>query len=140
MALNVHLMRYLWEVRGELPGSRKQRKQILSRVESSVRDFVTEHPGADYAAITQRFGTPQEIAVSYIEEMDARELTQQLRIRRKILRIVVATALALVLLWAEAVLVALIRHINNMNGYLVVGEVEVIERTEFEEVDTSEER
>ena len=44
MVLNVHLLRYLWEVREELPGNRRQKKQILSRVESSVQDFVIENP------------------------------------------------------------------------------------------------
>ena len=133
MVLNVHLLRYLWKVRGELPGNRRQKKQILSRVESSVRDFVTENPHADYAAITQRFGTPQQIAASCIEEMDAQELTLQLRIRKTIVRIVAATALVLVLLWAGVVVTALIRHVKAMNGYLIVGEDEVIDRTEYTE-------
>ena len=133
MALNVHLMRYLWKVRGELPGNRKQKKQIMSRVESSVRDFVTENPHADYAAITQRFGTPQQIAASCIEEMDAQELTLQLRIRKTIVRIVAATALVLVLLWAGVVVTALIRHVKAMNGYLIVGEAEIISSTEYTE-------
>jgi Fe2+ transport system protein B len=133
MVLNVHLLRYLWKVRGELPGNRRQKKQILSRVESSVRDFVTENPHADYAAITQRFGTPQQIAASCIEEMDAQELTLQLRIRKTIVRIVAATALVLVLLWAGVVVTALIRHVKAMNGYLIVGEAEVIDRTEYTE-------
>jgi Fe2+ transport system protein B len=133
MVLNVHLLRYLWKVRGELPGNRRQKKQILSRVESSVRDFVTENPNADYAAIEQRFGTPQQIAASCIEEMDAQELTLQLRIRKTIVRIVAATALVLVLLWAGVVVTALIRHVKAMNGYLIVGEAEVIDRTEYTE-------
>ena len=133
MVLNVHLMRYLWEVREELPGNRRQKKQILSRVESSFRDFVTENPNADYAAIEQRFGTPQQIAASCIEEMDAQELTLQLRIRKTIVRIVAATALVLVLLWAGVVVTALIRHVKAMNGYLIVGEAEVIDRTEYTE-------
>ena len=133
MVLNVHLLRYLWKVRGELPGNRRQKKQILSRVESSVRDFVTENPHADYAAITQRFGTPQQIAASCIEEMDAQELTLQLRIRKTIVRIVAATALVLVLLWAGVVVTALIRHVKAMNGYLIAGEAEVIDRTEYTE-------
>ena len=133
MVLNVHLLRYLWKVRGELPGNRRQKKQILSRVESSVQDFVTENPHADYAAITQRFGTPQQIAASCIEEMDAQELTLQLRIRKTIVRIVAATALVLVLLWAGVVVTALIRHVKAMNGYLIVGEAEVIDRTEYTE-------
>ena len=38
-------------------------------MESSVLDFVTEHPGADYAAIVSHFGTPTQIAESNIEEM-----------------------------------------------------------------------
>lgn len=134
MVLNVHLLRYLWEVREELPGNRRQKKQILSRVESSVRDFATENPHADYAAITQRFGTPQQIAASCIEEMDAQELTLQLRIRKTIVRIVAATALVLVLLWAGVVVTALIRHIKDMDGYLIVGEAEVISRTDYPEV------
>lgn len=134
MVLNVHLLRYLWKVRRELPGNRRQKKQILSRVEPSVRDFVTENPHADYAAITQRFGTPQQIAASYIEEMSTPELTQQLRIRKTIVRIVAVTALALVLLWAGVVLTALIRHIKDMDGYLIVGEAEVISRTDYPEV------
>lgn len=133
MVLNVHLLRYLWKVRGELPGNRRQKKQILSRVESSVQDFVIENPHADYAAITQRFGTPQQIAASCIEEMDAQELTLQLRIRKTIVRIVAATALVLVLLWAGVVVTALIRHVKAMNGYLIVGEAEVIDRTEYTE-------
>lgn len=102
-------------------------------MEASVRDFVTENPDADYAAIEQRFGTPQQIAASCIEEMDAQELTLQLQIRKTIVRIVAVTALVLVLVWAGAVLTALIRHINNMNGYLVVSEVEVIDRIEYTE-------
>lgn len=133
MVLNVHLLRYLWKVRRELPCSGKQKEQILSRVESSVRDFVTENPNADYAAIEQRFGTPQQIAASCIEEMDAQELTLQLRIRKTIVRIVAATALVLVLLWAGVVVTALIRHVKAMNGYLIVGEAEVIDRTEYTE-------
>lgn len=133
MVLNVHLLRYLWKVRRELSGSGKQKEQILSRVESSVRDFVTENPNADYAAIEQRFGTPQQIAASCIEEMDAQELTLQLRIRKTIVRIVAATALVLVLLWAGVVVTALIRHVKAMNGYLIVGEAEVIDRTEYTE-------
>lgn len=133
MVWNVHLLRYLWEVREELPGNRRQKKQILSRVESSVRDFVIENPHVDYATITQRFGTPQQIAASYMEEMSTPELTQQLRIRKTIVRIVAATALVLVLLWAGVVVTALIRHVKAMNGYLIVGEAEVIDRTEYTE-------
>lgn len=130
MVLNVHLMRYLWKVRRELPGGRKQKKQILSRVESSVRDFLAENPNADYAAMEQRFGKPQEIAASCIEEMSTPELTQQLRIKKKILYIIGATALIIILLWAGFVLAAVIDSHRSINGYGQYGEVTVIEENE----------
>lgn len=102
-------------------------------MEASVRDFVTENPNVDYAAIEQRFGTPPHIAASCIEEMDAQELTLQLRIRKTIVRIVAVTALMAVLLWAGVVITALIRHVKAMNGYLIVGEAEIISSTEYTE-------
>lgn len=65
--------------------------------------------------------------------MDAQELTLQLRIRKTIVRIVAVTALVLVLLWAGVVVTALIRHVKAMNGYLIVGEAEVIDIAEYTE-------
>lgn len=140
MALNVHLMRYLWEVRGELPGSRKQRKQILSRVESSVRDFVTEHPGADYAAIVSHFGTPTQIAESNIEEMDASELLGSLQVRRKVVAIVLATATLLVLMRFAFRLSAYVEFYKDMNRYAVVEIIEIDQTETDKGVDTHEER
>ena len=140
MVWNVHLLRYLWEVREELPGSRKQRKQILSRVESSVLDFVTEHPGADYAAIVSHFGTPTQIAESNIEEMDASELLGSLQIQRKVVAIVLAAATLLVLMRFAFRLAAYMEFYKDMNGYAVVEVIE-IDKTETDKgVDTREER
>lgn len=99
-------------------------------MESSVRDFVTENPHADYAAITQRFGTPQH-AASYIEEMSTPELTQQLRIKKRIVYIIGATALVLVLIWAGFVLAVTIDSHKSINGYGRYGEVTVIEEIEI---------
>ena len=133
MVWNVHLLRYLWEVRGELPGSRKQRKQILSRVESSVRDFVA-------AAIVSHFGTPTQIAESNIEEMDASELLGSLQIQRKVVAIVLAAATLLALMRFAFRLAAYMEFYKDMNGYAVVEVIE-IDKTETDKgVDTREER
>ena len=125
MVLNVHLMRYLWEVREELPGNRRQKKQILSRVESSVRDFVIENSGADYNAIVSRFGTPTQIAESNIAEMDTAELLGNLQIHRRIVAIVLATAILLVMFRLGFRLAAYLEFYKDMNGYAVVEVIEV---------------
>lgn len=129
---NIAAWRYLWKVRGWLPCSGKLKREIMARIKTVLNDYLNDHPDADFAELLHRFGTPQQIAASYIEEMNVQDLLKQLRIRKKIIGIVVATAVTLVLLWAGAVTTALIRHINDMNGYLVVSEAEVIDRWEIE--------
>lgn len=125
MVLNVHLVRYLWKVRGELPGSRKQKKKILSRVESSVRDFVIENPGADYNAIVSRFGTPTQIAESNIAEMDTAELLGNLQIHRRIVVIILAAATLLVMVRFGFRLAAYLEYYKKVNGYAAVEVIEI---------------
>lgn len=97
-----------------------------------VRDFVSNHPNADYAAITARFGTPQQIAESSLENMETAELAQELRIRKKIVKIIAIAALSLVLLWAFGVGVAIVDSIIASGG-TYVDEIEVIEHIVYEE-------
>lgn len=129
---NIAAWRYLWKVGGWLPCSGKLKREIMARIKTVLDDYLNDHPEADFAELSHRFGTPQQIAASYIEEMNVQDLLKQLRIRRKIICIVVATALTLVSLWAGVVITALIRHVKAMDGYLIVGEAEVIDRWEIE--------
>lgn len=109
-------------------------------MESSVRDFVTEHPGADYAAIVSHFGTPTQIAESNIEEMDASELLGSLRVRRKVIIIVLAAATLLVLMRFAFRLTAYLEFYKDMNGYAVVEVIESDQTETDKGVDTREER
>ena len=129
---NIAAWRYLWKVGGWLPCSGKLKREIMARIKTVLDDYLNDHPDADFAELSHRFGTPQQIAASYIEEMNVQDLLKQLRIRRKIICIVVATALTFVSLWAGVVITALIRHVKAMDGYLIVGEAEVIDRWEIE--------
>lgn len=109
-------------------------------MESSVRDFVTEHPGADYDAIVSHFGTPTQIAESNIEEMDASELLGSLQVRRKIVIIVLAAATVLVLMRFAFRLTAYLEFYKNMHGYAVVEIIEIDQTETDKGVDTHEER
>ena len=97
----------------------------------SVRDYVSEHPNADYQTITARFGAPQQIAASYIAEMEPTELLCNMRSHKKVVRTVLATALVIVILWAGIVTVAWANHHNHDNGYMIE-EVIVVERNATE--------
>lgn len=124
--------RYLREIRGWLPCSRKLKRGILEKIGNTITEYLSGNPAASYTELTARFGTPQQIAASYVDEMGSGELLRDLRIKRKIMWVLVATAAVLIFLWAGLVVASYVDHTQNMNGYLVVGEATVIERTEIE--------
>lgn len=125
----LQIRRYLWEVSLELPGSRKQKKTLLRQVENSVREFVSERPGVDYADIVKWFGVPQKIAESYVSEMEASELLEEMNVRRKVVHILLASVTIIVLIWFGFTATAYYSHLKNENGYAVI-EVNEIERVE----------
>ena len=94
-----------------------QRELILSRMEASVRDYVSERPNADYHTITAHFGTPKQIVISCLEEMDGEELVNELSVKKKVVGIVYTAAVIAVLLWAGAVFSALEEHEEHKNGF-----------------------
>lgn len=124
--------RYLWEIRGWLPCSGKLKRGILKRIENTVLEYLIENPEASYEDLTERFGVPQQIAATYVEEMGTNELLRDLRIRRRIVRAVTVAALSVVILWAGLVIASYVDHRKDVNGYLVVGEATVIERNEID--------
>lgn len=129
MLKELQIRRYLWEVSRELPGSRKQKKKLLSRVESSVREFASEESASDYAAIVKWFGLPQKIAESYVSEMEASDLLEEMNVRRKVVHILLASVTIIVLIWFGFTATAYYSHLKNENGYAVI-EVNEIERVE----------
>lgn len=98
---------------------------------ASVRDYVTRYPNADYRTLTARFGEPQQIAETYVAEMEADELLQKLNIRKRLLRIVSIAAVTSLLLWASVVVYSLIHHVDAVDGYLVE-EIIIIDETIYE--------
>lgn len=132
----IHAWRYLREISIRLPGSRKQKRRILSPVAASVRDYVTRYPNADYRTLTARFGEPQQIAETCVAEMEADELLRELDHRKEIAWIVFFTAVSIVTLWFGTVLYMICDNANSTNGYYVVEIVEgtttIIEEGELE--------
>lgn len=113
----------------------KQREMILTRMEASVRGFVTETPDADYNIIAERFGTPEQIVTTYLEEMDGQELERELNSRRKIVRIALTTAIIMVSLWAGVVISALAEHSSRSDSYFVE---QIVYETEIPDISEGE--
>ena len=123
---NPHVRRYLREIQKIMPCRGKRGKGILVQVEASVREYAVENPDLNYKEIVARFGTPQQIAESWLDEMEKPELARQLRINKRIVGIASLLALTIVLLWAVVVISAKEEHDSWMNGHF---EEEIVDVT-----------
>lgn len=128
---NAALNRYCWDVRSCLPCSGKLKRQILAEIRERVSAYLEQDPDADYKTIAAQFGTPQQIASAYVDEMETPELLHSLRIRRRIVKIISAAAAAMLMLWAGGMMLVTIKAANNLDGYCEVAiEEQIIEQSE----------
>lgn len=99
---NWYIRRYVRAVSGFLPCSGKRKKPWLADLRAQAESYVAE--GGDAAALEQRFGTPQQMAFSYVDEMPTADLLAELHIRRRLVTVTtIALAAALAILAAALV-------------------------------------
>ena len=110
------LKTYFREIKHKFPGGCKKNK-ILRDLRLSVDDFLQENPDATLEAVVEHFGTPQQIADAYTEELPAHELQKQLKIKRWIIGIIAGAVACTLIMWGIAVGVALINEFKAADGY-----------------------
>ena len=120
--------RYLWEVCRELPGSWKQKKQLLRKMECSIQDYVCDNAEISYEQIKARFGDPKVVASTYVGEIGSGELLSLFHAKKTLICIVLSAAVIAVSLWAMFLIKSYLSFQKDANGYMVVEIIEV-ERT-----------
>lgn len=111
--------KYCREVGKWLPCSGLQKKRILDNLRDSVAAYTDDNPDAEYQAIVNRFGLPQVIAATYVDELDSQELLGNLRVKRRIIRIVSVVACFVVFIWLGITTAALISDAHQADGYYI---------------------
>ena len=114
---NAQARQYLREIRGCIPCHGKAKYEILRKIKGMIRAALSDAPEMSYEMLVARFGTPQQIAASYVDELDTLELLKKLRMRNKIIAIVCATAAIILAIWVGVVVTATRAHYSQMNGY-----------------------
>lgn len=113
---NADYRRYCREIRGWLPCTRKAKRKIMDKIENVISESEGE---LTYGQLVERFGTPQQIASAYVDEMGTIELLNDLRIKRKIVRAVAVSCAIALVMWAGCIAAALANDYNADNGYMV---------------------
>ena len=118
------LRKYLRQVKAELLCPRKEQNRILGNLKESISGYLDEHPEATIESVRAFFGSAQQIAASYVEELPTPELIQKLKLRNRVLKsmiaVVCAAALTALLMWGIAILIALEKADNQSEPYYEV--------------------
>ena len=97
---NWYIRRYVRAVSTFLPCSGKRKKPWLADLRAQAESYVAE--GGDAAALEQRFGTPQQMAFSYVDEMPTADLLAEQHIRRRLVAVTTITLAAALAILAAA--------------------------------------
>lgn len=114
------LKRYYKNIQRELVCSREAKRRILSDIAPNVVAYLSEHPETDLAAVENHFGTPRQIAASYVDSLGTQELLRKLKLRNRILLIVTVALVISVGAWLTALVIASIDAKNSARGYYEV--------------------
>ena len=111
---------YLKELSNQLCCSGKEKKEILSSLKNRLSEFESEHPtDLKYDDIVEQFGSPKEVANSFLGEYSSIQLHNLVK-RRKIKHFCIITACILIF---AALLIYSIRRIYQFywfqDGYVV---------------------
>ena len=98
---NTELRTYVKEIRNYLPCSYKAKRIIINNVSSSIQSYLIEHPYANMIDIINTYGSPEDIAASYIDNSSESETLQHINKART--RAIIATAMILLIVFVSVV-------------------------------------
>lgn len=112
---NWYIRRYVRAVSTFLPCSGKRKKPWLADLRAQAESYVAE--GGDAAALEQRFGTPQQMAFSYVDEMPTADLLAELHIRRRLVAVTAITLAAALAVYVAVLVWQAYLVYDNLNGW-----------------------
>lgn len=109
------IRRYCRAVGSYLPCSRQQKRDILTNLRQRLEDHLAQQPDGTPEEL---FGTPQQVAAAYVDDMDTHELLGKLRWRHRVVTIALAGMLAALLLWGIGLSIEVYDYRQALNGWM----------------------
>ena len=107
---------YYREINKALPGSPNAKKRIMDSIHQAVENYLQEYPQTDIADVQHHFGTPDDIASSYVEQLETHVVIRRLDIKKAIIIAVCSTLVLALLLWIIGLAIALVDEHKSDNG------------------------
>ncbi|HHW94748.1 MAG TPA: hypothetical protein GX736_02320 [Mogibacterium sp.] len=106
MNRQTELKEYLHRIKILLPIYKKTEKKFISELSQSINDYLEDNPDTTMLEIEEQFGSPMEIAQSYMNSMDTDVLIKRLsvvRVLRQILAVVVVCSVTALFMFSALI-------------------------------------
>lgn len=114
------IKQYFRQVKRLLPVFKRQRRTYLEQLHSDVTAYLFLHPETDLKTLQERFGTPEEIAASFLDEMPTEKIIHKFHLWKRVISVMVfSLALVFTLLFLTLYGIIITNH-RNANGYIKV--------------------
>lgn len=122
------IKRYQRRIRSNLLCSTKLSKQFMTDLACAIDSFIEENGVTQLAEVEDHFGTPEQIARSFLATTDIAAIRKKMRLKR----IISGLLLTLLLIWGIFVVCEFLRSYETRSGYGIDREVVIISRAEDE--------
>ena len=128
--MNRELKRYYRETMRLLPGTAKQKKQLMETLWESVNAYIEENPQATIQEVQAHLGTPQQTAAPYLDEMSAPDVIKKIRTRKTVIAIICAAIAVALIMWGIGLAITISDAKDSAGGYVETGNIIVEEMEE----------
>ena len=88
---------YCCRVSKRIPIGGKRKREFIDSLKQDVAAYLRNSPNADAGNVSERFGEPADIALSFLSEMSYEEVADRFRKGKTVLFITCLTALVMIL-------------------------------------------
>lgn len=87
---------YLKKIAAALTCQNNTKKALLRIVKNDIEAFLLEHPDATEQELIRQFGTPDELAESYLDSLDSSEVCMQIEKNGSVKKMLISCSCAII--------------------------------------------
>ncbi|MBQ1410972.1 MAG: hypothetical protein IIY94_06850 [Oscillospiraceae bacterium] len=111
---------YCRRIGRELPFGGQRKWDYLQSLQDDVGRYLSAHPWAKPEELAETFGTPEQIAVAFLSEMDDKEIYRRISARKRVVRLVILGLGLAIGMLAAALLYMILRNKYDMEGHFII--------------------
>lgn len=114
------IRRYCRQLRGLLPCGWWEKRKLISSLRQQMTAYAAENPDFTENDLHNHFGTPEEVAVTCLENTDSSQLLDRIISRNYIVKTVTACIMVALLIWGSVVCSGLYNYWFERHGFIIV--------------------